>query len=429
MGELVVTSFDDPRLPELLRRPYNIEEYVEKVRPIVRDVAEKGLEALREYSRKFDKVEPKFVVIDALEAWEIVKKVEARILDALKRAIDAVYAFHMRLYEELLSTPRSFARMGITFKPLIRPLQSVGAYVPGGEHPYPSSAVMTVVPARVAGVERIVVATPPMREGDNAGLPNPLAVAAAVLAGATEILVAGGAQAIAALAYGLKGVLEPVDKIVGPGSPYVEAAKLLVSHRVGIDMVAGPSEVAVIADGKADARSIALEMLSQLEHGPFSTALLVTNSPWLVEAVQLLLEKHVKSENMGRAIIVKVDTLEKGVKIVEKFAPEHLYIEADGAEKLAARIRNAGIVSIGIPTALTDYSAGPSHVLPTGGYARVRGGLTPLDFVKVSVVVSGRLVHPQLVEAAIALAEAEGFKWHAESLRYWLEKSRRGLTT
>ncbi len=419
MGSLVVLDYRDPRLAEHLKRPYTIEEYVEKVAPIVRDVATRGLDALREYSKKFDGVEPKFVVMDAMEAWELAKKVEPRILEALRRAADAIYAFNSKLYHEFVSTS-SFVRSGLGFRVSLSPVKSVGAYVPGGQHPYPSSALMTVIPARVAGVERVVVATPPVREGELAGMPNPLVAAAAVIAGADEILVAGGAQAVAALAYGIRDVLEPVDKIVGPGSPYVEAAKLLVSHRVGIDMVAGPSEVAVLADGNANPKRLALEMLAQLEHGPLSMALLVTNSPWIAEAVSMLIEKHVKAENMGKAVIVRVDTLERGLRIIEEFAPEHLYIDAQGAERLAARVKNAGIVSIRVPIALNDYSAGPSHVLPTGGYARVRGGLTPLDFLKTGIVVSGRVAHPALVEAAIALAEAEGFKWHAESLRAWL---------
>ncbi len=420
MGSIVVLDYRDPRLQEELRRPYSIEEYVEKVVPIVRDVANRGLEALREYSRRFDGVEPKFVVIDAMEAWDLAKRVEPRILDALRKAADALYAFHSRLLEEY-SVTLAFTRLELGYRVSTRPVKSVGAYVPGGQHPYPSSALMTVVPAKVAGVERVVVATPPVKEGELAGLPNPLVAAAAVIAGADEILVAGGAQAIAALAYGLRDVLEPVDKIVGPGSPYVEAAKLLVSHRVGIDMVAGPSEIAVIADGNANPKRVALEMLAQLEHGPLSTALLTTNSPWVAEAVAMLLEKHVQAENMGKAVIVRVDTIDRAVKIVEEFAPEHLYIDAEGAERIASRVRNAGLVSVRVPIAFTDYAAGPSHVLPTGGYARIRGGLTPLDFLKVNTVVTGRVLHPSLVEAAIALAEAEGFKWHAESLRAWLE--------
>ena len=419
MGELIVVDYRDERLPRLLQRPYNIAEYVEKVAPIVRDVASRGLEALKEYSRRFDGVEPKYVVMDADEAWPLAKNVEPRVLTALRRAIEAVEAFNRMLYEELASKPSSFEWKGVRYTPLSRPLRSIGAYVPGGQHPYPSTAVMTVVPARVAGVERIVVATPPVREGELAGLPNPLVVAAALLAGADEILVAGGAQAIAALAYGIPEVLEPVDKIVGPGGPYVEAAKLLVVDRVGIDMVAGPSEVAVLADGKADPKRVALEMLSQLEHGPLSMALLVTNSTWLVDVVKQLIEKHVEAENMGRAVIVRVDTLERGLKIIDDFAPEHLYIEAENGEKLAKRVKNAGLVSVATPTALTDYAAGPSHVLPTGGYARIRGGLTPLDFLRYSVVVAGR-PDPRLVNAALALAEAEGFRWHAEALRYLL---------
>ncbi len=419
MGELVIIDYRDERLPELLKRPYSIAEYLEKVAPIVKDVASRGLEALKEYSRRFDGVEPKYVVMDADEAWSLVKSIEPRVLTALRRAIEAVEAFNRMLYEEIVSRPSSFEWKGIHYTPVSRPLRSVGAYVPGGQHPYPSTAIMTVVPARVAGVERIVVATPPVREGELAGLPNPLVAAAAVLAGADEILVAGGAQAIAALAYGIPRVLEPVDKIVGPGSPYVEAAKLLVVDKVGIDMVAGPSEIAVIADGKADPKRVALEMLSQLEHGPLSTALLVTNSAWLVDIVSQLLEKHVKAENMGRAIIVRVDSIERGVRIIDDFAPEHLYIEAEDGAKIARMVKNAGLVSVRMPTALTDYAAGPSHVLPTSGYARIRGGLTPLDFIKYSVIVAG-VPSPRLAEAALALAEAEDFRWHAEALRYLL---------
>ena len=422
MGEVIVTRFDDPNLPKLLERPYRIEEYVEKVAPIVRDVAEKGLEALKEYSRRFDGVEPKFIVLESMEAWSLVKKVESRVLESLRKAVENLYAFHSRLLEEYTGAS-AFSRMGVEYRTSIEPLRSIGAYVPGGQHPYPSSALMTVIPAKVAGVERVVVATPPMREGEEAGLPNPLVVAAAVLAGAAEILVAGGAQAIAALAYGLRSILEPVDKIVGPGSPYVEAAKLLVSHRVGIDMIAGPSEVAVIADGKADIKAVVYELLSQLEHGPLSIGVLVTNSPWVAEAAKMMLEKHIKAENMGRAVIIEVDSLERAVRIVEEFAPEHLYIDAENAWEIARRVRNAGLISIRVPTAFTDYAAGPSHVLPTGGYARIRGGLTPLDFLKIKTVVAARRPHPMLVEAAAALAEAEGFKWHADALRYWLSKT------
>ena len=396
-------------LPEGLRRRVDMMEYVDAVRPVVEAVRERGYEAVREYSLRFDGVDVEDPRVGREEMREAFEGLDERLRWALRVAVSALRRFHYSTRPPETWVPGARLR----FLPVAR----VAAYAPGGAHPYPSTVLHTVVPARAAGAGRVVVATPPRR--GEAGLPvSRVMLAAAYVAGADMVYAVGGAQAIAALAYGAAPV-ERVDRIVGPGNPYVQAAKLLVSGVVGIDMVAGPTELAVVADDSAEAEAVAYDMLAEAEHGPLSVAALFTPSERLAEEVAGLLEKGVGGGQLGRLYVVVTDGLEEALRLVDEMAPEHLvaYLSEESAELLRARPPSAGVIAEAVPPALLDYAYGPSHVLPTGGAARWRGGLSIYDFIRPVAHVDPGLVGRELLEASIVLAEAEGFRFHAESLR------------
>jgi histidinol dehydrogenase len=307
----------------------------------------------------------------------------------------------------------------------------VGVYVPGGKAAYPSSVLMCAVPAKVAGVERIVVCSPPGKDGDvNAAL-----LVAADIAGVTAVYRVGGAQAVAAMAYGTSTVPN-VDKIVGPGNVFVTAAKLEVSRDVAIDVPAGPSEVLVIADETGNASFIASDLLAQAEHDPQAWAVLLTSSKTLASAVNEEIGKQMKtlsrteiinSSMQTRGLIVTVNSIEEAIRYSNMIAPEHLQIQTKNPTEVLDKIRNAGAVFLGSysPVAFGDYSAGLNHVLPTAGYAKIYSGLSSLDFVKtMNFIQCTKDGYRKLKETAVTIAEMEGFDAHAKSVTTREEEKR-----
>jgi histidinol dehydrogenase len=348
-------------------------------------------------------------------------------MDSLGQAAENIFAFHGEQRE------RDFwlteVTPGVLVGQKVVPLESVGAYVPGGRASYPSSALMTVIPAKVAGVPRIVVCTPPGSDGQI----NPLTLVAADMAGADEIYKLGGVQAVAAMAFGTESI-DRVHKIVGPGNVYVTAAKLLVRETVEIDFPAGPSEVLIIADRSADPGVLAADMIAQAEHDPNSMAVLVTTDELMAQAVAE--EMYIQAEAAARQEIVKqslehcavlvASSLEDAVDFSNAFAPEHLEIITVNPMEVLEDVQNAGSVFLGgfTPVAAGDYASGTNHVLPTSGYARVFSGLNVDHFTKKITVqmISEDGLHA-LKNSIVPLAEAEGLFAHAESVKRRLEKN------
>jgi len=385
-----------------------------KVEPVVRrilgDVRGRGDVALREISAKFDGLKPGALLLVSREEMKAAWRATAPELQRAMRAAQAnIRAFaEAQKPKEWTITPTDGVKAG----QIVRALESVGCYVPGGRYPLPSTLLMTATPAQVAGVERIVVCSPkPAKE----------TLAAAWLAGVTEFYRVGGAQAIAAMAYGT-ATIACVNKIVGPGNLYVTAAKIMVSDVCGIDMPAGPTEIVVTSE-TGDAAGIAADMVAQAEHDPEALAVLITSNAALAEAVMV----EVKAQAKGNAIakeslaaqgfVFVTESVPEARELTNRLAPEHLTVDAAADLKW---VRNAGSVFVGdySPQSMGDYISGPNHVLPTGRVGRVRGGLSVLDFVKVITVQQYtrkglRAVGPH----AIALAEAEGLMGHAESVR------------
>jgi histidinol dehydrogenase len=391
------------------------------VRAIVDDVAARGDAALIEATRKFDRLEldPAGLRIGAGEIEAAVKACDAATLDALALARDRIESFHGR---QLPGDQRFTDPLGVELGWRWNAIDAVGLYVPGGTAAYPSSVLMNAVPARVAGVSRIVMVVP-----SPDGKLNPLVLAAAQLGGVSEIYRVGGAQAVAALAYGT-GTIAPVAKIVGPGNAYVAAAKRLVFGKVGIDMIAGPSEVLVIADRSGNAGWIAADLLAQAEHDASAQSILITDDAALAEEVARAVESQLLTlpraaiaraswEEFGA--IIRVESLEQAVALANAIAAEHLEIMTSDPEALAAEIRNAGAIFLGphTPEAIGDYVGGSNHVLPTARSARFSSGLGVLDFMKrTSLLRCGPEQLRALGPAAITLGKAEGLEAHARSV-------------
>jgi histidinol dehydrogenase len=391
------------------------------VAEIVRDVAARGDTALIEHSRRFDKLEltPATLRVSEAEIEAALKDCPRAALDALAFAKERIEAFHARQRPiDDHFTDAIGVRLGLRWTPI----EAVGLYVPGGTASYPSSVLMNAVPAKVAGVERIVMVTPMP-----GGRQNPLVLAAAKLAGIEEIWRIGGAQAIAALAYGTASIA-PVAKIVGPGNAYVAAAKRRVFGLVGIDSIAGPSEVLVLADKTANPDWIALDLLAQAEHDAASQSILITDDAALAGVVEERIAVNLTA--LPRAAIagaswrdfgavILVPSLPRAIALVDRLAPEHVEIATDEPEKLAALIRNAGAIFLGhhTPEAIGDYVGGPNHVLPTARTARFSSGLGVLDFMKRTTLLDAtRAGLSALAPAAVTLAEAEGLSAHARSV-------------
>ncbi len=387
------------------------------VREIVADVRARGDVAVGEWTQRIDGIG----VADAqvgrerlTRAWD---DLEQPVRNALAAAADRIREFHL---PQLETADRGFS--GAWLRPV--PLQRVGCYVPGGRAAYPSTVLMSVIPAQVAGVERIVIASPPGADG---GV-HPLVAAAAHLLGVIEVVAIGGAQAIAAMAYGTDSI-DRVDKIVGPGNAFVTLAKHEVFGAVGIDQLAGPSEILVIASDGADAVLIAADLVSQLEHDPLAWAVCLTDDAGLATAVathfRAAAEDAARSEIIGiaagrHAAVVLCESLLDGIALAAGFAPEHLSLQGMAAEALRDDVRNAGAVFVGpmSPVSIGDYVAGPNHTLPTQGAARYRGPLAVMDFLRwPSFVQLSDLEFDVVAPVAIALAQAEGLQAHETAIR------------
>ena len=390
-------------------------------RAIVSDVIARGDAALIEATRKFDRLDldAKTMRVTPAEIETAAKDCEGATLDALRFARDRIETFHRR---QVPQDQRFTDAAGVELGWRWSAIESVGLYVPGGTAAYPSSVLMNAVPAKVAGVARLVMVVPAPD-----GKLNPLVLAAAQLGGVTEIYRVGGAQAIAALAYGT-ATIAPVSKIVGPGNAYVAAAKRLVFGKVGIDMIAGPSEVLIIADDTGNADWIAADLLAQAEHDESAQSILITSSARLAGEVARAVEAQLKTLPRARiagaswrdfGAIILVKDLAQAVPLADAIAAEHLEVMTADPEALAARIRNAGAIFLGAhtPEAIGDYVGGSNHVLPTARSARFSSGLGVLDFMKrTSLLKCGPEQLRALGPAAMALGEVEGLKAHARSV-------------
>lgn len=400
-------------------RASSVSEVRPEVKTIVERVREEGDVALRSYAREFDDVD-----VGHLEVTDQCESAYSSIDSQLRSAIDTAAANITEFHREQLPTDweRSFSD-GRTLGRRFRPIERVGVYVPGGSAAYPSSALMGIIPAVVAGVDHIVVTTPPAEEI------NPVTLAAIHAAGADRVFRVGGAQAIAALAYGTESV-PAVQKVVGPGNRWVTAAKSIVRGAVEIDFLAGPSEVVVIADGNANPEYVAAELLAQAEHDTHASAVLVTDDETLATDVAAgvtngcrdakrseIIEAALSNEASG---ILLAHSMSEAIAFTETFAPEHLSIMAEDPESILERIDSAGSVFVGehTPVAAGDYASGTNHVLPTGGLAHVSGGLSTDTFLRASTIQ--RLTDEGLCDLAqtiTTLADAEGLDAHAESVR------------
>jgi histidinol dehydrogenase len=397
------------------------------VRAIVADVAARGDEAVKDYSRKFDRcdLDRTGLKVTGEDIAAAVKSCSPAALQALELARTRIEAYHRR---QLPTDDRFVDPLGVELGSRWTAIEAVGLYVPGGSAAYPSSVLMNAVPAKVAGVPRLVMAVP-APDGEL----NPLVLAAAKLAGIDEIFRIGGAQAIAALAYGTK-TIAPVAKIVGPGNAYVAAAKRVTFGKVGIDTIAGPSEVLILADRDGNADWIAADLLAQAEHDASAQAILITDSAGLAEKVERAVTAQLAALPRGKVAekswrdygaVIVVPTLQEALPLVDALAPEHVEIVAADAERLAEGIRNAGAIFLGphTPEVIGDYVAGSNHVLPTARAARFSSGLSVLDFVKrTSILKCGPEQLRALADAAITLASAEGLDAHARSIAIRLNR-------
>ncbi len=397
------------------------------VRAIIADVAARGDAALIELTQKYDRGDLRKIGLRVTQAEldAATAACDPAALDALKLARDRIEAYHRR---QLPKDDRFTDAFGVELGHRWTAIEAVGLYVPGGTAAYPSSVLMNAVPAKVAGCPRVVMVVPAPD-----GKLNPLVLAAAKLAGVNEIYRVGGAQAVAALAYGT-ATIAPVAKIVGPGNAYVAAAKRLVFGRVGIDMIAGPSEVLIIADRDANPEWVAADLLAQAEHDAAAQSILITDHAALADAVERAVEGQLKTlprESVAGAswrdfgAIILIGKLDDAVALTDAIAPEHLEIETHDAERLAQKIRNAGAIFLGshTPEAIGDYVAGSNHVLPTARSARFSSGLGVLDFMKrTSILRLDAEALGKLGPAAIALGEAEGLDAHARSVAMRLNR-------
>ena len=388
------------------------------VTAIIADVRARGDEALFEYTARFDKAQLTALEVSAEEIDEAFEAVEPEFLDILREAAANIRLFH----EKQVRNSFVINRDGVVMGQKVTPIERVGLYVPGGTAAYPSTVLMDSIPAKIAGCEQIVITTPPGPDGKV----NPVILAAAKIAGVDRIFKMGGAQAVAALAYGTQSVPK-VDKIVGPGNAYVAEAKKQVFGRVAIDMIAGPSEILVVADATADPKHVAADLLSQAEHDKMASAVLVTDDAAFAKAVQAELEVQIpllpraaiaraSIDNNGKIIVA--DTLMKAIDIANEIAPEHLELCVDNPFDYLDAVKHAGSIFMGkhCPEALGDYFAGPNHTLPTSGTARFSSPLSVDDFVKKSqFTYFTKDALGKVADKVAYFAEKEGLHAHAKS--------------
>ncbi|MBQ3150758.1 MAG: histidinol dehydrogenase [Clostridia bacterium] len=404
---------------DFIKRPEDADDVSSIVSGIIDNVRKNGDAALYEYSKKFDKAELTSLEVTQEEIDAAFNSVDDEYIEILKQAKENIFAFHKR------QVNNSFVineKEGVVIGQKVIPLSRVGLYVPGGTAAYPSSVLMNCIPAVIAGCDEIVMTTPPSKDGTV----NPVILAAAKIAGVGRIFKVGGAQAVAALAYGTESVPK-VDKIVGPGNRFVAQAKRMVFGQVDIDMIAGPSEILVIADDTCNPRFVAADLLSQAEHDKLASAILLTDSKTLASAVSEELEKQIpllsrqeiareSIDNYGAILIV--DSINEAIRISNEIAPEHLELCVDNPFDLLGLVRNAGSVFLGknCPEALGDYFAGPNHTLPTSGTAKFSSPLSVEDFVKrtqFTYYTSDAL--GEVAQKIAYFAEKEGLTAHAKS--------------
>ena len=404
---------------EIFQRETPISRVEEPVAAILADVKRRGDEAVLDYTRRFDRCDISVLAVTEAELDEAFAAIEPEFLEVLKKAAANIREFHTaQVRQSLVLTPRS----GVVLGQRITPIEKVGLYVPGGTAAYPSTVLMDAIPAKIAGCDKIVMATPPGADGKV----NPAILAAAKIAGVTDIFKMGGAQAVAALAYGTESVPK-VDKIVGPGNAFVAEAKKQVFGRVSIDMIAGPSEILIVADGGSNARHVAADLLSQAEHDKLASAVLVTDSAALAAKVQAELEVQIpqlERAQIARASIdsngkiIVADDLRQAIDIANEIAPEHLELCVDNPFDYLDSIRHAGSIFMGrnCPEALGDYFAGPNHTLPTSGTAKFSSPLGVDDFIKkVQYTYYTRDALARVAKDVAAFAKAEGLTAHARS--------------
>jgi len=423
---LDLTGVDGAYRTLLPRGSFDVEAAVAVVHPIVADVADRGAEALLEYSEKFDHVVPLSLRVGAADlrkaADELDPQLKEAFLESIRRRREVAGALELDPDPgpAILADGASVGLRNI-------PVERVGLYVPGGLAPLASSVIMNVVPAQVAGVTSIAVASPPQREFG--GLPHPSILAVCALLGVEEVYAVGGAQAIAMFAHGVEGLCDPVSLITGPGNIYVVAAKRLVRGLVGIDSEAGPTEIAVVADDTADPAFVAADLISQAEHDPMAASVLITDSTALTEKVVAeverqvvgqLHEERIRTALTGRqSAVVLVRDLDQAVAVADAYAAEHLEVQTADARAVAARIRNAGAIFVGgySPVSLGDYSAGSTHVLPTAGCACHSSGLSVRSFMRtVHVIDYSQAGLMDLADGIERFALAENLPGHAAAV-------------
>jgi histidinol dehydrogenase len=404
------------------------EQIKSNVKSIVKTVVKNGDAALIKFTEKFDgaRLEAKDLPVTPEEIEEAYNEVRNEQIATIKFMKSKVSAFEKAMLKQAVFKT---SQDGVRVQNVLRPIESVGCYVPSGKAAYPSTLIMTVVPAKVAGVTKVVVCSPPNADGKV----NPLVLVAADICRVDEVYKIGGAQAIAALAYGTE-TIQPVKKIVGPGNKYVTAAKVLVSKDVAIDMPAGPSEVLVLADETANPKFIAFDMISQAEHGADSVAGLITTSEKLAEEVQDWLAKAVTGAERGKIVAKALETygfiitckdMTEAAKLTNVFAPEHLEVMARNPDRTAKKITSAGLILIGSysPVALSDYASGTNHVLPTGGFGHSFSGLSALDFARrVSIVESSKEGLQNVRDRVKVMTEAENLPNHCKAVEARFEK-------
>ena len=414
---------------ELPRATLDVNEAMRLIEPILHRVKTGGELELIKLAQEFDGVTPPGIRVSQQDLDDCLKSLDPQIRAALELSIERVRTVHN---EQVRSDKTTVVVDGGTVTEKWIPVDRVGLYVPGGRAVYPSSVVMNVVPAQIAKVQSIAVASPPQKEFG--GLPHPTILATCALLGITEVFAVGGAQAIAMFAYGVEGLCEKTDLVTGPGNIYVAAAKRSLRGVIGIDSEAGPTEIAILADSTAIAADVAADLMSQAEHDVIAAAILVTDSPELALAVEAELKVRISSTKHSERIksaltgiqsaIALVDDIDQGIDVVNAYAAEHLEIQTENARADSAKIRNAGAVFIGrfSPVSLGDYSAGSNHVLPTGGCACHSSGLSVQSFLRgLHFIEYDQKAFIDLVPTVVVLANSEDLPAHGEAMTARLE--------
>jgi histidinol dehydrogenase len=412
------------------RGNFSIEDAMVAIAPILKRVKDGDESELIKLATEFDGITPKSIRVSGNDLKKALAELDPSLRKSLEVAIDQVKKYH----RSQLPVDSSFEVIaGGNIDRTYRAVDRVGLYVPGGIASYPSSVIMNVVPAQIAGVKSIALASPPQKESN--GLPNPTILATCQLLGIDEVYAVGGAQAIAMFAYGVKNLCESADLVTGPGNIYVAAAKRSLRGLIGIDSEAGPTEIAILADESALAKDVAADLLSQAEHDEMAAAILVTDSKELIKnvlselTVQLGKTKHIKRISASlsgmQSAIVLVDSIKQGIDLINAYAPEHLELILNESKAVAGEIRNAGAIFLDrfSPVSLGDYAAGSNHVLPTGGCACHSSGLSVNTFMRnISVIHYDQNAFNQVASAVITLANAEDLPAHGEAMAIRLEK-------